>query len=125
MSIATNETDKQVGTILESIQAVTPEVAEQAVMYYRVMDSVWIVILAVVVVVAALICRWCVKRGNSVEHTGSEGDLSAGALVSGIVSFVCSLVCVGFANDLIHSFIAPQHYAAECIIELGGKAFGN
>jgi hypothetical protein len=124
MSIATNETDKQVGTILESIQAATPEVAEQAVMYYRVMNSAWLVILIVVVMVAALMFRYCWRRREKVASIDFPA-YSLGAMGSGIVGFFTLAACAGLANDLIHSFIAPQHYAAECIIELGGKAFGN
>ena len=124
MSIASNETDKQVGTILESIQTVTPEVAEEAVMYYRVMNSVWLVILVVVAVVAALVFRHCWKRR---EESGSINFpvYSLGAVCSGIVGFFALLVCVGCATGLVHSFIAPRHYAAECIVELGRKAFGS
>jgi hypothetical protein len=124
MSIAANETDKQVGTILESIQAVTPEVAEEAVMYYRVMDSVWIVILVVVAVVLALTCRWCVKKYHYVEYV-DQGPWLIGAILSGIVAVAAVAGCVDLAVDLAHSFIAPQHYAAECIVELGSKAFGS
>jgi len=124
MSIATNETDKQVGTILESIQAVTPEVAEQAVMYYRVVNSAWIVILVVMAVVLALTCRWCVKKAP-LANCADEGAWIVGALISGVVAIGCLLGCAGLASDLIHSFIAPQHYAAECIMELGRKAFGD
>jgi hypothetical protein len=124
MSIATNETDKQVGTILESIQAVAPEVAEEAVMYYRVMNSAWLVILVVIVVVAAILLRRSLRGFESASFDG-EPLYVAAALISGLVIVFGSAGCVGLANDLIHSFIAPQHYAAECIIELGRKAFGS
>jgi uncharacterized membrane protein YgdD (TMEM256/DUF423 family) len=124
MSIATNETDKQVGTILESIQAVTPEVAEEAVMYYRVMNSAWLVILVVVILVAGFLLRLCMKKAPCFDYA-TEGIWPLGTLLSGLVVFFGSLACIALANDLVHSFIAPQHYAAECIMELGGKAFGS
>ena len=124
MSIATNETDKQVGTILESIQAVTPEVAEEAVMYYQVMNSAWLVILVVVVVVAALTCRWCWKKAKTISYD-NEGPCLFGAAIAGWVGIAALGTCMAVATDLVHSFIAPQHYAAECIMELGRKAFGD
>jgi hypothetical protein len=124
MSIAANETDKQVGAILERIQAVTPEVAEQAVVYYQVMNSVWLVILAVVAVVALIICHRCVKAAICASYV-SQGLWNAGAVGTGVVTFSCLLGCAALVNGLVHSLIAPQHYAAECVIELGRKAFGS
>ena len=124
MSIATNETDKQIGTILESIQAVTPEVIEEAVLYYRVMNSVWLVILAVVAVVAALVFCYCWKRREKIGSPNFPAYF-LGAVGSGFVSFLALVACVDLARALAHSFIAPQHYAAECIMELSRKAFGS
>ncbi len=113
------ETDKQVGAILEAIREVSPEVAEQAVMHYRIVDSVWLVVLLTVVGVLVGVFSWHVKRWG-------DGDgYQVGATISAIFACVFFAVCVAISTDLATTYYAPDYYAAECMIQLAKSGLGK
>jgi hypothetical protein len=117
------ETDKAVSQILEAIQTITPEVAEQAVAYYRFTDMVWFVIWAMIAVVAAKIggrCLTVVLRDGWYVYDTITGS-GVATIVSACVSGIAWLVCVGLACDLVATYIAPDYYAADCMVDLVRK----
>ena len=113
------ETDKQVGAILEAIREVSPQVVEQAVTYYQIFDSVWLVILLLLVGVLIGTCRWCAKR-----RVGDDGYMT-GAIVSAGLACVFSVACVSVGCDLAKTYCAPDYYAAERMIELARSGLGK
>ena len=113
------ETDKQVGAILEAIREVSPQVVEQAVTYCRILNSVWLVVLLLLVGALIGMCRWCAKR-----RAGDDGYIT-GAIVSAILACVFFAGCISVSMDLVKTYYAPDYYAAECMIELARSALGK
>jgi len=117
------ETDKAAGAILEAIREVSPEVVEQAVTYYRIYHSVWLVALIPLIGVLVWLMRYCVRTaGVSVAY---PTEWRACALFIGFVTLAACACWINTGCDLAKTYYAPDYYAAECMIELGRKALGK
>jgi len=121
MSIATNETDKQVGAILETLQDVAPEVLEQAVMYNQAMD---IVCLGVLMPVVPFLVYWTYRLWKKAIGEDEMGWAILGS-IAGFTAFIAGIVFVDRATDLFQSVFTPDFYAAECAARLGRMAIGS
>lgn len=123
------KTDEQVGTILESIRNVTPEVVEQAVAYWRILDTVWLGIVGSVALIALIVCFRCWRIANrdgwSDSVTGEITGHGVAYLVFVFVGGIALLICAPIACDLAKICIAPDYYAVECIVEMGHEALGK
>jgi uncharacterized membrane protein len=119
------ETDKQVGAILEAIREVSPQVVEQAVTYYRVLDAVWLVALLLFVGVLVRLTRFCIKKAEEREKYYDAAGWWICTWVVGIVACVFSAGCICVAGDLLKAHYAPDYYAAECLIDLARSALGG
>ena len=122
------KTDKQAGAILEAIRDVTPEVAEQAVAYYRAVEIGWLVGLGSLVLIALIVgvrSYLHVRRDGWEDNRHTMTNHGYCAIISGIVAGILLLICVTIASDLACIVYAPDYYAADCVVELGRKAVGN
>ncbi len=118
MSLASNATDEQIGSILETIQASAPELSAQAVAYYRVADIGWLAFTVPLTGILLTFCyRWAKEWG--------ESDYETGAVLSGLFALASFIVSLALAGDLVKSYVATDYYAAECIARLMGKVLGN
>ena len=113
------ETDKQVGAILEAIREVSPQVVEQAVVYHRVANTMWLAVMFLTVGVLIGVWRWGAKQWDE-----SDGHQMCAVFSAG---FACLLfvVCINVGLDLAATYFAPDYYAAECMIELARSALGK
>lgn len=121
------KTDEQADAILEAIRNVTPEVAEQAVAYYRAVEIGWLGIIGSVMLAALIICfkHWLVARREGWDDCGTITGHGIIVIISGIVAGIALLICACIAGDLACIFYAPDYYAAECLIELGKSALSK
>ena len=103
--------EDQVVEILRAVQEVTPEIASQAVSYGRWCNVCWIAFALVVSFLASRAIRLCCKHWD--EH-----DYVVPAIISGIVLAICALIGICSMGDLVGSFIAPDYFAAEAIIDM-------
>ena len=103
--------EKQLIGILETVQEITPEIASQAVAYWRLVNVAWIGVALLIAAFAARICFWCKK------HWG-ERDYIPPAIFFGFVFIISSMVVVNVTIDLIGSYIAPDYYAAKAVIHM-------
>lgn len=102
--------EEQVVAMMQAIQAITPEVAAQAVAYERWVNGVWAIVGFIGVVVSWLLCRrfW----------DGLDWDDSWPAIVFGFVMAFALLVTVCATGDLVGSYIAPDYYAADAVLKM-------
>jgi hypothetical protein len=114
MTIAMNETDKQVGAILETLQDVTPEVAEQAVWLGQVTGGIGFAVCATVVLMAAVVVGLVVRklRVDSYNECGIVG------VIAGIAGVVALVGCLAFGETWIKATYTPGYYAAQRIGDL-------
>ena len=111
-----NETDKQVATILESLQDVTPEVAEQAVAYGQLWGGVGLVIFALLGVVATIVS--VVAARQYYKDTYKYEDFASISLIAGLIGCVFLIVCLPFAETWSKATFAPDYYGAQCITSM-------
>jgi len=121
------KTDEAAGAILEAIREVTPEVAEQAVGYYQAIEIGWLVALGTVALITLIVGvrSYLVVRQKGWMDYPNMTNHGVCVVISGIVGGIILLVCGGIASDLVCTFVAPDYYAAECVVELGRKAIGK
>ena len=121
------KTDEQFGAILESIREVSPKVVEQAVGYYQVVDTVWIGFFGTVALLALIVGvrSYRVARRDGWRDCSSMSDHGVCVVISSLIASIASFICVCIAADLVCIYIAPDYYAAECVVELGRKAIGQ
>jgi len=114
-----NETDKAVSGILQDLQEVTPEVAAQAVAYWRMVDAIWLGILGTVVLICTVLTLWALRMGKMRSYNRDGYDTTA--IISGIVGALALLVGCVVAIDLVKTYVATDYYAAQCILSLAGR----
>jgi hypothetical protein len=123
MSIASNETDKQVGAILEAMQNAAPEVIKQAMAYNHMRDIVGLVGFVLVTVMLIVMCCVWGKKANAA--CGGNCSMRIASLVSGIAACVACFIAALFATDLTQLVCAPDYYAAGLAAQLGRTVFGG
>jgi hypothetical protein len=96
----------------------------QAVTYYQVLCSVWLVLLALLVGVAVWSVRRCLWGREECDY-GDQGLWGVGVFVSGVVGCLAFLGWFDVAACLARSCYAPDYFAAEILAELGRKALGH
>ncbi len=103
--------EDQVVEILRAVREVTPEVAAQAVAYGRWCNVCWMVAAILTGTAAAVVARVCYKNW--------DGDACVPpAIISGVVLAICLLISICSTGDLIGSYIAPDYFAVEAIIDM-------
>jgi uncharacterized membrane protein len=103
--------EEQIVEILQAVKEVTPEVAAQAVAYGRWCNVCWLVFALIGGLLAALVARLCYKNWDWNAYVPP-------AIISGIVLAICSLIGVCSTGDLIGSYIAPDYFAVEAVIDM-------
>lgn len=103
--------EEQIVEILQAVKEVTPEIAAQAVAYGRWCDVCWMAVSLVVGFASARVGLLCCKHWD--EH-----DYVVPAFITSCILAVSSLVWICSFGDLIGSFIAPDYFAAEAIIDM-------
>jgi hypothetical protein len=107
------------------MQAVAPEVAEQAVLYNRFLMVAWAVIMVLVVMLAGVMLRYYRKQWGAADHYENCDGYAAGAYISGVVGGGACFIFTILVVNLVSTYIAPDYYAADCMVELGRKALGG
>jgi len=103
--------EDQVVEIMQAIQEVTPEVAAQAVAYGRWCNVCWMFFALILGLVAAKAARYCVVQWDGGDYVGP-------AIASGVVLAVALLISVCATGDLIGSYIAPDYFAVDAVLDM-------
>jgi len=105
--------EDQVVEIMQAIQEVTPEVAAQAVAYGRWCNICWMLFALVGGFLAARAARYCQSHWND-----AGSDYVGPAICSGVVLAICWLISVCAVGDLIGSYIAPDYFAVDAVLDM-------
>lgn len=106
--------EDQIVKILQAVQEVTPEIASQAIVYGQWCNVCWIVFAIILGLAAALVARFCRTQLNN--STGMDCVLLA--IAYGITLMICLLISVCNIGNLVGSYIAPDYYAVQAIIDM-------
>ena len=108
------ETDKQVGEILETLQAVTPEVAEQAVWIGQITGGIGLAVCATVVLIAVVVVASAIRK----LRVDSYSDCGIVGAMAGFVGVIALVGCLAFGETWIKATYTPDYYAAQRIGDL-------
>lgn len=114
-------TDQEVGAVLKAIREAAPGVIEQAVTYYQFLFSAWLGAMLLVAGISTVVFWQCRKRWD--DYNADSHHFAT--VISVIVGCIAFLFSAGFATQLVKISIAPDYFAAECVVDLGRKALGN
>ena len=103
--------EEQIVEILQAVKEVTPEVAAQAVAYGRWCNVCWMAFALIGGLLAALVARLCYKNWD-------RDCCVVPANISGVVLAISLLMTISNVGDLIGSYIAPDYFAVEAIIDM-------
>ena len=103
--------EDQVVEMLQAIQEVTPEVAAQAVAYGRWCNVCWMLFALVGGFIAAKAARYCQDHWDGGDYVGP-------AICSGVILAICLLISVCAVGDLIGSYIAPDYFAVDAVLDM-------
>ncbi|MHC4117540.1 MAG: hypothetical protein ACYSWO_08530 [Planctomycetota bacterium] len=112
-------TDAQVAKILEAVQAVTPEVAEQAVTAVLIQMTcvlAWVVPITLIALVVAVACFRGLVREDFDPNTGH----AFGACVGGIAAFVGGIITTVCAYQIGCAILCPDYVATRAMIGMFG-----
>ncbi len=114
MSLASNATDQQVGKVIEVFLSKAPEVASQAVEYYRVVDSVWLGVFLAAGVFSTVLFFRCL----SLWRVFGADKYVVLMFTAGWGVVLCLIGVAACTDDLVKLNTAPDYYAAECLAKL-------
>ena len=111
-----NKTDEQVAMILETLQDVTPKMAEQVVAMGQFIGGVGAVCCGVIAIIAVIGLIISIPHTSVASARPNSND--AWVVIAGIVGLAAFISCACFGALWVEATFAPDYYAAGRILNL-------